>query len=132
MIVIRNKQLQQINKQYTKQYLYCNKTVPKDSTRCYKHCKIPWFQRFLGFLELFSLKKFRRICPQHYGPGPPASAHGSTDFIKCRSLAFGSTAWIESCETVYWLLISAVHRRFDGGGDWLRQGGGDSPEFEFS
>jgi hypothetical protein len=35
-------------------------------------------------------------------------------------------------KTVYWLLISAVHRRFDGGGGWLRQGDGGSPEFEFS
>jgi hypothetical protein len=33
---IGNKQLQRINKQYTKQYLKSNQTVPKDSTRCYK------------------------------------------------------------------------------------------------
>jgi hypothetical protein len=33
-IVIRNKQLQQINKQYNKRYLNSNQTVPKDSTRC--------------------------------------------------------------------------------------------------
>jgi hypothetical protein len=31
-IAIRNKQLQQINKQYTKQYLNSNQKVPKDST----------------------------------------------------------------------------------------------------
>jgi hypothetical protein len=35
-IVIGNKQLQQINKQYTKQYLNSNQIVSKDSTRCYK------------------------------------------------------------------------------------------------
>jgi hypothetical protein len=32
-IAIKNKQLQQINKQYTKQYLNSNQTIPKDSTR---------------------------------------------------------------------------------------------------
>jgi hypothetical protein len=35
-IAIGNKQLQQINKQYTKQYLNSNQIVPKDSTRCYE------------------------------------------------------------------------------------------------
>jgi hypothetical protein len=35
-IAIGNKQLQQINKQHTKQYLNSNQTVPKDSTRCYE------------------------------------------------------------------------------------------------
>jgi hypothetical protein len=35
-IVIRNKQLQQINKQYTKQYINSNQTVPKDSTYRYE------------------------------------------------------------------------------------------------
>jgi hypothetical protein len=54
----------------------------------------------LGFMELFSLRKMRRICPQHHGPGPPAPAHASTDFIKRQSLASGSTAWIESSEPV--------------------------------
>jgi hypothetical protein len=49
--------------------------------------KILRFQRFLGFMELFSLRKIRRICPQGCGSGPPASAHGSMDFIKRRSLA---------------------------------------------
>jgi hypothetical protein len=31
-------------------------------------CKIPRFQRFLGLMELFSLRKIHRICPQHRGP----------------------------------------------------------------
>jgi hypothetical protein len=44
-------------------------------------CKILRFQQFLGFIELFSLRKIRRICPWHRVPGPPASAHRSTDFI---------------------------------------------------
>jgi hypothetical protein len=35
-IAIGNKQLQQINKKYTKQYLNSNQTVPKDSTHCYE------------------------------------------------------------------------------------------------
>jgi hypothetical protein len=39
-IAIENKQLQQINKQYTKQYLNSNQIVPKDSTRCYEHERI--------------------------------------------------------------------------------------------
>jgi hypothetical protein len=76
-------------------------------------------------MELLSLRKIRRIWPQHRGPGPPAPAHGSTDFIKRRSLASGSMARIESCEPVPQLLISVVHRRNDG---W----GGGSTEFEFS
>jgi hypothetical protein len=109
-------------------------------------CKIPRFQRFSGFMELFSLRKIRRICLQHRGPGPPASAHGSTYFIKHQPLAFRSTAWIQSNEPVSRLLISAVHRRSDGWGGWLRPGGGGcsrlrrrvtvecggSPESEFS
>jgi hypothetical protein len=33
-IALGNKQLQQINKQHTKQYLNSNQTVPKDSTHC--------------------------------------------------------------------------------------------------
>jgi hypothetical protein len=76
--------------------------------------KILRFQRFLGFMELFSLRKIHRICPQHRGLGPLASAHGSTDFIKRRPLASGSTVQIESNEPVSWLLISPVHRRSDG------------------
>jgi hypothetical protein len=35
-VAIGNKQLQQINKQYNKQYLNYNETVPKDSTHCYE------------------------------------------------------------------------------------------------
>jgi hypothetical protein len=31
-------------------------------------------------MELFSLRKIYRICPQHRGPGPQAEAHGFTDF----------------------------------------------------
>jgi hypothetical protein len=76
-------------------------------------CKIPRFQRFSGFMELFSLRKICRICPQHGGPGPPAPAHGSMDFIKPRPLAFRSMAWIESSKPVSQLLISFVHRRSD-------------------
>jgi hypothetical protein len=34
--VIGNKQYKKINKQYTKQYLMTNQTVPKDATHCYK------------------------------------------------------------------------------------------------
>jgi hypothetical protein len=33
---IENKQLQKINKQYTKQYLNSNQTIPEDSTRRYE------------------------------------------------------------------------------------------------
>jgi hypothetical protein len=51
-------------------------------------------------MELFSLRKIRRICPQHRGPGPPVPAHGSTDFIKCQPLATGSTAQIKPIEPV--------------------------------
>jgi hypothetical protein len=64
-------------------------------------------------MELFSLK-IRRICPWHRGPGPPAPAHGSTDFIKRRSLATRSTTQIKPIEPVPRLLISVVHRRSDG------------------
>jgi hypothetical protein len=63
-------------------------------------CIIPRFQRFLGFMELFSLRKICRICPQHRGPGPPAPAHGSTDFIKRWPLATESTARIKPIESV--------------------------------
>jgi hypothetical protein len=51
-------------------------------------------------MELFFLRKIHRICPQHRGPDPPPQAHGSTDFIKRRSLVSGSTAQIESSESV--------------------------------
>jgi hypothetical protein len=63
----------------------------------------------LGFMELFSLRKIRRICPRHRGPDPPALAHGSTDFIKCRSLVTGSTAQIKPIKPVSRLLISDIH-----------------------
>jgi hypothetical protein len=69
-------------------------------------CKILRFQPFLGFMELFSLRKIRRICPQHRGLGPPTLAHGSTDFIKRRPLATGSTTQIKPIESVSRLLIS--------------------------
>jgi hypothetical protein len=36
-VAIGNKQSQQINKQYTKQYLKSNQIVPKYSTRFYEH-----------------------------------------------------------------------------------------------
>jgi hypothetical protein len=39
-VVIGNKQYKKINKQYTKQYLMTNQTVPKDATRCYEHVSI--------------------------------------------------------------------------------------------
>jgi hypothetical protein len=48
------------------------------------------------------------------------SAHGSTDFLKHQSLAFGSTAQIEPGESVSRLLISVVHHQSDGRGGWLR------------
>jgi hypothetical protein len=51
-------------------------------------------------MELFSLRKICIICPRHCGPGPPAPAHGSTDFIKCWSLATGSTIQIKPIESV--------------------------------
>jgi hypothetical protein len=35
-VVIGNKQYKKINKQYIKQYLLTNQTVPKDATRCYE------------------------------------------------------------------------------------------------
>jgi hypothetical protein len=68
-------------------------------------------------MELFSLRKIHRICPQRRGPDPPSPAHGPTDFIKCRPLVFGSTAQIESNESVsllgcldpieHWVVISS-------------------------
>jgi hypothetical protein len=85
-------------------------------------CKIPRFQRFLGFMELFSLRKIRRICPQHHGPGPPVPAHGSTDFVKRQPLATGSMAQIKPIESVSRLLISIVHYRSDDRDSWLRLG----------
>jgi hypothetical protein len=63
-----------------------------------------------GIYGIIFLRKIRRMCPRHRGQGPLAPAHGSTDFIKCRSLASGSTARIESSELVSRLLISIAHR----------------------
>jgi hypothetical protein len=73
-------------------------------------------------MELFSLRKIHRICPQGCGPCPPASAQGSTDFIKHRLLASGLTAQIEPSEPISWLLLSVVHHRSNGQGGWLRPG----------
>jgi hypothetical protein len=70
-------------------------------------------------MELFSLRKICRICPRHRGPGPPAPAHGSTDFIKCWSLATGLTTRIKLSKSVSRLLISVVHHRSDGWDGWL-------------
>jgi hypothetical protein len=83
-------------------------------------CKILWFRRFSGFMELFSLRKIHRICPRYRGPGPPALAHGSMDFIKHQLLVTGSTAQIKPIEQVSQLLISTVHHWSDGWGGWLR------------
>jgi hypothetical protein len=54
-------------------------------------------------MELFSLWKICRICLRLRGPGPPAAAHGTTDFIKCWPLATGSTAQIKPIKSVYLL-----------------------------
>jgi hypothetical protein len=51
-------------------------------------------------MELFSLRKICRICPQHRGPGPPAPTHKSMDFIKRWPLATGLTARIKPIELV--------------------------------
>jgi hypothetical protein len=71
-------------------------------------------------MNLFSLREICRICPRDCGPGPPASAHGSTDFIKRRSLATGSTARIKPSELLSRFLISVVDHRSNGWGGWLR------------
>jgi hypothetical protein len=84
-----------------------------------------FFAKFRGssdFPDLFSLRDICRICPWGCGPGPPVSAHGSTNSIKRRSLATESMALIKSSELVSRLLISAVHHRSDGRGGWLRPG----------
>ena len=39
-VVIGNKQYKKINKQYNKQYLMTNQTVPKDATHCYERVSI--------------------------------------------------------------------------------------------
>jgi hypothetical protein len=51
-------------------------------------------------MELFSLRKIHRICPQHRGPNPPKPAHEPTDFIKRWPLVSRSMARIESSESV--------------------------------
>jgi hypothetical protein len=56
------------------------------------------------------------------GPGPPAPAHRSMDFIKCRSLATGSTAQIKPLESVSWLLILVVYHRSNSSDGWLWPG----------
>jgi hypothetical protein len=77
-------------------------------------------------MELFSLRKICRICPQHRGPGPPAPAHGSTDFIKRWPLATGSMAQIKPIESVSRLLISVVHHWSNSWDGWLRPGAAPS------
>jgi hypothetical protein len=72
-----------------------------------------------GIYGIIFLKKIRRICPQHHGLGPPAPAHGSMNFIKCRSLVTRSMTQIKPIELVSQLLISVVHHQSDG---WLRPG----------
>jgi hypothetical protein len=67
-----------------------------------------------GFMQLFSLRKIRGICPQHRGSGPPVPTHGSTDFIKYQSLVTGSTTQIKPIEPISQLLISVVHHQTDG------------------
>jgi hypothetical protein len=84
--------------------------------------KILRFQWFLRFMELFFLRKIRKICPRGCGPGLPASAHRSTDFIKHRPLFTGSTTRIKSIESISPLLISVVHHRFDDWDSRLRSG----------
>jgi hypothetical protein len=82
-------------------------------------CKIPRCRWFLGFMNLFSLRESHRICPWDSGPGPPASAHGSTSFIKRRPLATGSTARIKPSELLFLDLIATVDLRADGYDDFV-------------
>jgi hypothetical protein len=94
-------------------------------------------------MKLFSLRKICRICPQHRGSGPPAPAHGSTDFIKCQSLVTRSMARIKPIELVSWLLISdrssPIRQLAPAGGGvgscsqrLIMAERDGSPEFEFS
>jgi hypothetical protein len=69
-------------------------------------------------MELFSLRKIRRLCPQHCGPGPPAPAHGSMDFIKCWSLSTRSMAQIKPIESVSLLRCLDPIRRWVTIGSW--------------
>jgi hypothetical protein len=63
-------------------------------------------------VELFSLRKIHRICPRPRGPGPPASAHRSTDFIKRWPLATRSTTRIKLIESVSLLRCLDLIRRW--------------------
>jgi hypothetical protein len=76
-------------------------------------CKILKCQRFLGFTDLFSLRQSHRICPRDCGPGPLASAHGSTGFIKCRLLIQRSASRIYHRERVS-LGSNLGHSFYDG------------------
>jgi hypothetical protein len=71
-------------------------------------------RRFSGFTDLFSLRESHRICPRDCGPGPPALAHWSTGFIKCRPLATRSTAQIKPSEPLFLDLISTADLLADG------------------
>jgi hypothetical protein len=83
-------------------------------------CKILRCWWFSGFTDSFFLREIHRICPRDCGPGPPASAHGSTGFIKHRPLIQRSTSKIYHREGISQLLISIVHHRSDGWGGWLQ------------
>jgi hypothetical protein len=92
------------------------------------------FQWFLGFMELFSLRKIHRICPRHRGPGPSVPAHGSTNFIKRWSLASGLTVQFKPSKSVSRLFITDPMAETAGSGRGRRVAAerGSSPEFEFS
>jgi hypothetical protein len=85
-------------------------------------CKILRCRRFLGFTDLFSIREIHRICRRDSRPGPPASAHRSTGFIKCWPLIQRYVSKIYHREGVSRLLISAIHHQLDGWGGWLRPG----------
>jgi hypothetical protein len=70
-------------------------------------------------MDLFFLREIHRICPQDCGPGPPASAHGSTGFIKRRSLATGSMARIKPSEPLFLDLISLADLGVDDYDDFV-------------
>jgi hypothetical protein len=92
------------------------------------------FQRFWGFMELFSLRKIHRICPRHRGPGPSVPAHESTNFIKRWSLASGLTVQIKPSKSVSRLFITDPMAETAGSGRGRRivAERGSSPEFDFS
>jgi hypothetical protein len=109
-------------------------------------CKILRFQRFSGFMELFSIRKIRRICPQHHGPGPPALAHESTDFIKKPVVGFriDGSDWIKQIgilasnlgrsSPIWWLRRLAPAGGGTGSRSWWRVAAerSGSLDFEFS